>query len=63
MNLVLNPGRIKEDRETSLAFWGMKPCIFDGTQGAAALAKWLYDMEIIFILCHVGAYLQVILSS
>ncbi|GMN69114.1 hypothetical protein TIFTF001_038165 [Ficus carica] len=32
-------------------------------QGAAALAKWLHDMEAIFRLCHVGAHLQVMLAS
>ncbi|GMN20275.1 hypothetical protein TIFTF001_043052 [Ficus carica] len=44
MNLVPNPGLIEEDRKASLAFWGMEPRIIDGTQGAAALAKWLHAM-------------------
>ncbi|GMN51287.1 hypothetical protein TIFTF001_020431 [Ficus carica] len=57
MNLVSNPGMIEEDREASLAFWGMESRILDGTQGAAVLAKWLHDMEILFRLCHVGTYL------
>ncbi|GMN59524.1 hypothetical protein TIFTF001_028611 [Ficus carica] len=35
MNLMPNPGLIEEDREASLAFWRMKPRIFDRTQGAA----------------------------
>ncbi|GMN62190.1 hypothetical protein TIFTF001_031276 [Ficus carica] len=58
-----NPGWIEEDRDASLAFWGMEPCIFDGTQGAATLVVWLHDMEILFKLCDVGAYLQVMLAS
>ncbi|GMN70643.1 hypothetical protein TIFTF001_039684 [Ficus carica] len=63
MNLVPNPGRIEEDREVLLAFWGIEPRIFDGTHGAVALAEWLYDIEILFRLCHVGAYIQVMLAS
>ncbi|GMN47863.1 hypothetical protein TIFTF001_017042 [Ficus carica] len=59
----MNPGQIEEDREASLAFWGMEPRTFDETQEAATLAEWLDDMETIIILCHVGAYLQVMLSS
>ncbi|GMN60075.1 hypothetical protein TIFTF001_029158 [Ficus carica] len=58
MNLVSNPGRIEEDCEASLAFWGMEPHIFDETQGEAALAEWLYDMDILFTLYHVGEYFQ-----
>ncbi|GMN25974.1 hypothetical protein TIFTF001_046008 [Ficus carica] len=63
MNPVPNPGQIEEDREASLAFWGMEPCIFDGNQGTAALAEWLHNMEIIFRLCHIGAHLQIMLGS
>ncbi|GMN47587.1 hypothetical protein TIFTF001_016764 [Ficus carica] len=59
----MNPGQIEKDREASLAFWGMEPCVFDGTHGAAALAERLHDMETIFRLCHVGAHLQVMLAS
>ena len=59
MNLVPNPGYIEEDREASLALWGMEPHIFDVTQGGTALA----DMEILFTLCHVGAYCQVMLAN
>ncbi|GMN54002.1 hypothetical protein TIFTF001_023133 [Ficus carica] len=60
---VPNPGQIEKDREASLAFWGMEPRIFDGTQGAAALAEWLHNMEILFRLCRIGAHLQVMLAS
>ena len=56
MNLVSNPGMIEEDREASLAFWGIESRIFDGTQGAAVLANWLHSTEILFRLCHVGVY-------
>ena len=54
MYLVPNLGWIEEDCEVSLAFWGMESCIFDGTQGATILAKWLHDMDILFRLRHVG---------
>ncbi|GMN32981.1 hypothetical protein TIFTF001_044745 [Ficus carica] len=54
---------IEEDCEASLTFWGMEPCIFDGTQGAATLAEWLHDLEILFRLCHIEARLQVMLAS
>ncbi|GMN64572.1 hypothetical protein TIFTF001_033646 [Ficus carica] len=59
----MDPKRIDEDRDASLAFWEMEPGTFDGTQGPAALAEWLHDMETIFILCHIGAHLQVLLAS
>ncbi|GMN28026.1 hypothetical protein TIFTF001_046196 [Ficus carica] len=59
----MNPGQMEEDREASLAFWRMEPRTFDGTQGAAALAEWLHDMETIFRLCLVGAHLQVVPAS
>ncbi|GMN54147.1 hypothetical protein TIFTF001_023280 [Ficus carica] len=59
----MDPGQIEEDHEASIVFWGMEPCTFDGTQGAAALAEWLHDMETIFRLCHIGAHLQVMLTS
>ncbi|GMN67634.1 hypothetical protein TIFTF001_036698 [Ficus carica] len=63
MNLVPTPVLIEEDRKASLAFWGMEPRIINGTQGAVALAKWLHGMWIIFRLCHIGVYLQVMLAS
>ncbi|GMN67298.1 hypothetical protein TIFTF001_036357 [Ficus carica] len=59
----MDPRRIEEDREASLAFWEMEPRTYDGTQGAADLAEWLHDMETIFRLCHIGAHLQVMLAS
>ncbi|GMN45129.1 hypothetical protein TIFTF001_014310 [Ficus carica] len=59
----MDPRRIEEDRDASLALWEMEPHMFDGTQGAAALAEWLHDMETIFRLCHVGTHLQVMLAS
>ncbi|GMN26825.1 hypothetical protein TIFTF001_044049 [Ficus carica] len=34
----MDPRRIEEDREASLAFWEMEPRTYDGTQGAADLA-------------------------
>ncbi|GMN65851.1 hypothetical protein TIFTF001_034913 [Ficus carica] len=57
-SFYMDPRRIEEDRDASLAFWEMEPRMFDGTQGAAAL-----DMETIFRLCHIGAHLQVMLAS
>ncbi|GMN19410.1 hypothetical protein TIFTF001_048612 [Ficus carica] len=51
--IEMDPRQIKEDREASLAFLGMKPRTFDKTQRAAALAEWLHDMETIFSLCHI----------
>ena len=59
----MDPRQIEEDHKASLAFLGMEPHTFDGTQGVAALAEWLHDMETIFSLCHIGAHLQVILAS
>ncbi|GMN64412.1 hypothetical protein TIFTF001_033482 [Ficus carica] len=59
----MDPRRIEEDREASLAFWEMEPRTYDGSQGAADLAEWLHDMETIFRLCHVGAHLQVMVAS
>lgn len=59
----IDPRWIDEDREASLAFWEMEPRTFNATQGAAALAEWLHDMETIFRLCHIGAHLQVMLAS
>ncbi|GMN53252.1 hypothetical protein TIFTF001_022406 [Ficus carica] len=61
MNPVSNPVLIEENREASLIFWGMELHTFDGTQGAAILAEWLHDMEILFILCHIGAHLALII--
>ncbi|GMN57661.1 hypothetical protein TIFTF001_026769 [Ficus carica] len=40
----------------------MEPRIFDGTQGATALAEWRHDMEFLFRLYYVGAHLQVMLA-
>ena len=59
----MDPRQIEEDHKASLAFLGMEPHTFDGTQGVAALAEWLHDMETIFSLCHIGVHLQVILAS
>ncbi|GMN69921.1 hypothetical protein TIFTF001_038966 [Ficus carica] len=63
MNPVPNQVQIEKDCEVSLAFWGMAPHLFDGTQEAAVFAKWLHDMEILFQLCDIGAHLQVMLAS
>ncbi|GMN61374.1 hypothetical protein TIFTF001_030467 [Ficus carica] len=52
-----------EDRDAALVFYEMQPLLFDGTHRTVSLAGWLYDMELIFRICHIEARLQVLLAS
>ncbi|GMN60341.1 hypothetical protein TIFTF001_029433 [Ficus carica] len=58
-----NPKIMDEDRAAAYVFHGMLPLIFDGTRRTVSLAAWLHDMESIFRICHIEAYLQVSLAS
>ncbi|GMN60055.1 hypothetical protein TIFTF001_029143 [Ficus carica] len=52
-----------DDRDAAYTFYGMQPLIFNGTRQTVSLAAWLYDMEMIFRIYHIKAYLQVPLAS
>ncbi|GMN58491.1 hypothetical protein TIFTF001_027594 [Ficus carica] len=52
-----------EDRDAAMAFFELRPLLFDGTQRTISLAGWLFDMETIFRICHIEAHLQVLLAS
>ncbi|GMN28867.1 hypothetical protein TIFTF001_050569, partial [Ficus carica] len=60
---VMDPRRVDDDRDAAYTFYGMQPLVFDGTRNTVSLAVWLYDMERIFQICHIEAYLQVPLAS
>ncbi|GMN68285.1 hypothetical protein TIFTF001_037340 [Ficus carica] len=60
---VMDPRRVEEDRYAAYAFNRMQPLYFDGTRRTASLSAWLYDMELIFRICHIEAHLQVALAS
>ncbi|GMN72666.1 hypothetical protein TIFTF001_054769 [Ficus carica] len=60
---AVDPRRMDKDRDAALLFYGMQPLIFDGTRRTVSLAGWLYDMEMIFRMCHIEARLQVLLAS
>ena len=57
------PRRLEEDRYAIYAFNGMRPLLFDGIRRTVTLSAWLYDLEMIFHLCHIEAHLQVSLAS
>ncbi|GMN65134.1 hypothetical protein TIFTF001_034213 [Ficus carica] len=59
----MDPDRVDKDRDTALVFYGLQPLLFDGTRRTVSLAAWLYDMELIFRICHIEARLQVSLAS
>ncbi|GMN23951.1 hypothetical protein TIFTF001_040514 [Ficus carica] len=59
----MDPGRVDEDHEAALVFNGIQPLLFDGTRRTVSLAGWLYDMELIYRVCHIEARLQVSLAS
>ncbi|GMN67350.1 hypothetical protein TIFTF001_036406 [Ficus carica] len=59
----MDPTRVDDDRDATYTFYGMQPLVFDGTHYTVSLAGWLYDMEMIFQICHIEAYLQVPLAS
>ncbi|GMN26519.1 hypothetical protein TIFTF001_040878 [Ficus carica] len=50
------------DRDDASVFYEMQPLLFDGTRQTIALAGWLHDMESIFRIGHIEAYLQVPLA-
>ncbi|GMN65263.1 hypothetical protein TIFTF001_034332 [Ficus carica] len=52
-----------EDQDAAMAFFELRPLLFDGTRRTVSLAGWLFDMETIFRICHIEAHLQVLLAS
>jgi hypothetical protein len=59
----MDPAQVEEDRRSVSAFYESRPLLFDGTPRTVALSVWLYDLEMIFHLCHVEAHLRVSLAS
>ncbi|GMN62249.1 hypothetical protein TIFTF001_031335 [Ficus carica] len=59
----MDPTRVDEDRDAVMSFYESHPLIFDGTRRMVSVAAWLYDMELIFRICHIEARLQVSLAS
>ncbi|GMN20593.1 hypothetical protein TIFTF001_047136 [Ficus carica] len=51
--------RVDEDRDAVTSFYESHPLIFDGTRRTVSVAAWLYDMELIFRICHIEARLQI----
>ncbi|GMN21620.1 hypothetical protein TIFTF001_045522 [Ficus carica] len=60
---IMDPAQVEEDRRSVSAFYKLRPLLFDGTPRTVALSGWLYDLEMIFHLCHVEAHLRVSLAS
>ncbi|GMN29788.1 hypothetical protein TIFTF001_047961 [Ficus carica] len=60
---IMDPAEVEEDRRSVSAFYKLRPLLFDGTPRTVALSGWLYDLEMIFHLCHVEAHLRVSLAS
>ncbi|GMN33052.1 hypothetical protein TIFTF001_048242 [Ficus carica] len=59
----MDPARVDEDRDAVTSFYESHPLIFDDTRRTVSIAAWLYDMELIFRICHIEARLQVSLAS
>ncbi|GMN18680.1 hypothetical protein TIFTF001_050830 [Ficus carica] len=59
----MDPARVDEDRDAVTSFYESYPLIFDGTRRTVSVAAWLYDMGLIFRICHIEARLQVSLAS
>ncbi|GMN54027.1 hypothetical protein TIFTF001_023159 [Ficus carica] len=59
----MDPRRVDDDHDAAYTFYGMQPLVFDGTRYTVSLVGWLYDMEMIFRICHIEAFLQVPLAS
>ncbi|GMN64277.1 hypothetical protein TIFTF001_033346 [Ficus carica] len=59
----MDPAHVDEDRDAVTSFYESHPLIFDGTRRTVSIAAWLYDMELIFRICHIEARLQVSLAS
>ena len=60
---IMDPAPAEEDRREVAAFYESRPLVFDGTLRTVALSVWLYDLEMIFDLCHIGVHLCVSLAS
>ncbi|GMN21760.1 hypothetical protein TIFTF001_045558 [Ficus carica] len=58
----MDPAQVEEDRRSFSTFYQLRPLLFDGTPRTVALSVWLYDLEMIFHLCHVEAHLRVSLA-
>ncbi|GMN70239.1 hypothetical protein TIFTF001_039283 [Ficus carica] len=61
--VYMDPRRVDEDRDVAYTFHGMQPLIFNGTRQTVSLSGWLHDMESIFRICYIEAYLKVPLAS
>nr|GMN24259.1 hypothetical protein TIFTF001_051357 [Ficus carica] len=59
----MDPARINADRATVVAFYGLRPLLYDGTGRSVRVSAWLYDMEMIFYTCHIEDRLQISLAS
>ncbi|GMN64532.1 hypothetical protein TIFTF001_033598 [Ficus carica] len=59
----MDPARVDADRDAVTSFYESHPLIFDGTRRTVSVAAWLYDMELIFCICHIEDRLQVSLAS
>ena len=59
----MDPDRVDEDRDAAASFYESHPLIFDGTGWTVLVSAWLYDMELIFRICHIEARLQVSLAN
>ncbi|GMN20507.1 hypothetical protein TIFTF001_047120 [Ficus carica] len=59
----MDPVQVEEDRRSITSFYESRPPLFDGTLRTVSLSVWLYDLEMIFHLCHIEAHLQVSLAS
>ncbi|GMN64233.1 hypothetical protein TIFTF001_033318 [Ficus carica] len=58
----MDPARVDEDRDAVTSFYESHPLIVDGTRRTVSVAAWLYDMELIFFICHIEARLQETMS-
>ncbi|GMN23852.1 hypothetical protein TIFTF001_040504 [Ficus carica] len=59
----MDPDQVDEDRDVAASFYESHPLIFDGRRQTVSVTAWLYDMELIFRICHIEARLQVSLAS
>jgi hypothetical protein len=59
----MDPEPVEEDRRAVSAFYESRPLLFDGTPRTVALSIWFYDLEMIFLLCHIEPHLHVSLAS
>ncbi|GMN62288.1 hypothetical protein TIFTF001_031363 [Ficus carica] len=54
---------VDADRDAVTSFYESHPLLFDSTRRSVSVAAWLYDMELIFHICHIEAHLHVSLAS